>query len=85
MKKIISSLSGNSNAVDAAFDSSDLKDAVKRLQGEVATLQKTTHENTVGLARIQGEFSATQKQALQTAADLSKLTVRVDKLEDLLK
>jgi phage shock protein A len=35
MKQIISSLSGNSNAVAAAFDSSDLKDAVKKLQQEM--------------------------------------------------
>jgi hypothetical protein len=31
MKQIIGSLSGNENAVAAAFDSSDLKDAVKKL------------------------------------------------------
>jgi len=32
MKKIIGSMSGNSDAVAAAFDSSDLKEAVKKLQ-----------------------------------------------------
>jgi chromosome segregation ATPase len=85
IKSIIGSLSGNSDAVTAAFDSSELKDAIKKLQSDVLNLQKSTHDNTIGLARLQGEFSATQKQALQTASDLSKLTVRVDKLEDLLK
>lgn len=39
MKKIISQMNPGSNVV-AAFDASDIEDAVKRLQGEVAGLSK---------------------------------------------
>lgn len=39
MKEIISQMSPGTN-LTAAFDSSDIKDAVKRLQGEVAGLSK---------------------------------------------
>jgi spore maturation protein CgeB len=45
MKEIISQMNPGSNVV-AAFDSSDLKDAIKRLQGEVAGLSKQSHQNT---------------------------------------
>jgi len=38
MRQIIGSLSGNDNAVAAAFDSSDLKDAVKKLQAEMVSV-----------------------------------------------
>lgn len=70
LKQIIQSMTpGNSN-VTAAFDSTDLKEAVRKLQIELASLTK--------------EFKSTQTLTVTLQADLSKLTIRVDKLEDLL-
>lgn len=61
MKQIIGSLSGNSNAVAAAFDASDLKEAVKKLQAEMVSVQKISHESSQTLSRLVPEFSNVQK------------------------
>lgn len=85
MKAIISQMSpGNSAAIVQAFDSSDLKEAIKRLTADVDLLKKQQFQTTADVTRMNSEVSATQKQAIATATDLSKLTIRVDRLEDLL-
>lgn len=83
MKDIIAQMNPGSN-VAAAFDSSDIKDAVKRLQGEVAGLSKQSHQNTNDLSKLMIQHADTQKVAFTNQQNIQQLSNKVDKLEDLL-
>lgn len=63
---MISSLNANSGSVDLSkaqqFDySADLQEAVKRLQQEMATVQKQTYENNQNITRLQSDHALTHK------------------------
>lgn len=60
IKSIIANLNpGNGDAVSAAFDYSELKEAVKKLQGEMIIVQKQSYDTSSTVQKLLGEFQIT--------------------------
>ena len=58
IKGIIAQMTpGNSDNVMAAFDSSDLKDAIKKLQADVALLSKHHYQTSTDLAKLTADHA----------------------------